>query len=122
MVNFDHMVPHADLASLEEHCQARIGIVALDCMYYYIGITENPCFRFYGRDQYDPSAHVRRGWEGMYVLAWTGAPEVRRLEIAMIARHRGVDPRCTNGGKGGERCTNTCDGCPRFLYVVASYD
>ena len=92
-VTFDHMVSHSDLASLEEHCLDRIGTLIDGMSWYYIGITENPYFRFYVRDRYNYSAHVRQGWERMHVLAWTGAPEVRRLEIASIARsHKGHGP------------------------------
>lgn len=92
-----------------------VGIVRRDK--YYIGVTMDPFWRFYGHAAFKHH-HV---WRCMTVLAVSTSSGIIRLERMVLADPRVGRTRykCTNIGEGGEAVRT--DGnvtIPYFLYVV----
>ena len=98
-----------------EAVTACVGIVRREK--YYIGVTVDPFWRFYGRKAFKH----HHSWRSMTVLAVSTSSGIIRLERMMLADERVGRARymCTNIGEGGEGVRT--DGnvtIPYFLYVV----
>ena len=101
----DHMI--------EKAANSVVDKLLFFCQEFYIGVSSTPHTRFYD----ETIGHVHRGWKTMELIAEVSAPLARKCEKGLIAAHMGND-LCTNKGKGGEHVPKTCDGFPRFLYVL----
>lgn len=84
---------------------------------YYIGVTRDPFFRFYGGEGFKH----HHSWQEMFVLSVSTSSGARRLETWILDDARiGLDQRnCMNRARGGGGVPRNADPeLPYFLYVV----